>query len=108
MPINNKYNKNVGTPITILTATTTGAGDLYALTSNVRQSLAFQAILSVGTASVDIEVSLNGVDVCDTPAATIALSANSDGVTTSAAWGYWRANVTAIAGGGTLTVLASN
>jgi hypothetical protein len=61
------------------------------------------------TATVDIEVSNDGVNVIDTVAGTITLSgttSHSDGFTTQhSPWKYVRANVTAISGtGATVTV----
>lgn len=56
------------------------------------------------SATVDVEVSNDGINALDTPAGTITLSGtsiHSDGFTTSnAPWKYIRLNVTAIAGTG--------
>lgn len=64
----------------------------------------FQATVS-GTgavsATVTIEYSNDGTNVCSTVAGTIALSgttSNTDGFTSTAPWKYVRANVTAISG----------
>jgi len=72
----------------------------------------FQAtVVGTGTvsATINIEVSLDGTNWCSTVAGTITLSGTTsatDGFTTSASWKYVRANVTAISGtGATVTVL---
>ncbi len=81
--------------------TTTGAGDWKYKDSPYA---AFQAIVTgtgAVTATVDIEMSNDGVNVVDTAAGTITLSgttSHSDGFTTNSPWKYVRANVTAISG----------
>jgi hypothetical protein len=53
------------------------------------------------TATIKIEVSLDGVYWCVTPAGTITLSgtdSTSDGFATQSSWKYIRANITAITG----------
>lgn len=87
-------------------ATATGVGSwvkLYPKNSNYQVS--YQAVVTgTGTvsATVDIEVSLDGTNALDTPMDTITCSAatttSSDGFTSDAPWIYVRANVTAILG----------
>ncbi len=84
--------------------TTTGAGDWKYKDS---PHATFQAIITgtgAVTATVDIEVSNDGVNVVDTVAGSITLSGtttHSDGFTTQhSPWKYVRANVTAISGTG--------
>lgn len=81
---------------------TTGAGDWKYKDS---PHATFQATVTgtgVVTATVDIEVSNDGVNAVDTVAGTITLSGttvHSDGFTTQhSPWKYVRANVTAITG----------
>jgi hypothetical protein len=82
--------------------TVTGAGNwLYKDSPNA----SFQAtVVGTGavTATVDIEVSNDGVYVVDTVAGTITLSgttSHSDGfITQNSPWKYVRANVTAVSG----------
>lgn len=60
------------------------------------------------TASINIEVSNDGVNAVATPMGTISLSGTtsaSDGFTTAAPWKYVRANVTAISGTGATVVV---
>jgi hypothetical protein len=60
------------------------------------------------TATINIEVSLDGTNWCSTPAGTITLSgttSSSDGFTTASSWKYVRANVTAISGTGATVVV---
>lgn len=60
------------------------------------------------TATVVIEVSLDGTNWCSTPAGTITLSGtttSSDGFTTASSWKYVRANITAISGTGATVVV---
>lgn len=67
---------------------------------------AFQATVTgtgAVTATVEIEVSNDGVNIVDTVMGTITLSgttSHSDGFTSEAPWKYVRANVTAISGTG--------
>ena len=83
--------------------TTTGAGDWKY--KDIPYS-AFQATVTgtgAVTATVEIEVSNDGVNVVDTVMGTITLSgttSHSDGFTSEAPWKYVRANVTAISGTG--------
>lgn len=101
----------------IMTAkTNTGAGSFRAWNNlaNGSNQITFQATVS-GTgavsATVDIEVSNDGVNVVDTVAGTIALSgttSDSDGITVDAPWGFWRANVTAISGTGAAVTVTAN
>jgi hypothetical protein len=89
--------------------TTTVSSDAFQLNADVRDCIAFQATLTAGTASVDILASIDGVNFCATPVATISfLSGGTDGKTTGSGFYYYKAVVTAISGGGNLTVLASN
>lgn len=90
--------------------TITGAGSFVYKDS---PDATFQATVSgtgVVTATVTIEFSNDGTNVCSTVGGTITLSgttSDSDGFTTqSAPWKYVRANVTAISGtGATVQVL---
>lgn len=82
--------------------TTTGAGDWKYKDS---PHATFQATVTGSgavTATIDIEVSNDGVNAVDTAAGTITLSgtdSNSDGFTTQhSPWKYVRANVTSITG----------
>ena len=84
-------------------ATSTGAGNAHFKDSPYAS---FQATVSgtgAVTATVDIEVSNDGTNWCDTAAGTITLSGTTsatDGFTTTSPWKYVRANVTAISGTG--------
>lgn len=87
-------------------ATVTGAGAWYKCQYiNDKYETAFQAIVT-GTgavsAAIDIEVSLDGVNACDTAAMTLtcpsATTVSSEGSFNSIPWLYVRANVTAISG----------
>lgn len=81
--------------------TSTGAGSWMFKDSPYS---AFQATVTgtgAVTATVEIEVSNDGVNAVDTVMGTITLSgttSHSDGFTSEAPWKYVRANVTAISG----------
>ena len=81
----------------------TGAGKLLYKDS---PTATFQAVVTgTGTvsATVTIEYSNDGINVCSTVGGTITLSGtttSSDGFTSSSPWKYARANVTAVSGTG--------
>lgn len=80
---------------------TTGAGNLLYKDSPMTT---FQAVVTgtgAVTATVTIEYSNDGTNVCSTVGGTISLSGTTtaaDGFTSDAPWKYVRANVTAISG----------
>lgn len=90
--------------------TSTGAGEWQRFKANFMNANAtFQASAngSAGafSATIDIEVSNDGVNALDTPMGTITLSGtattvNSCGFASNASWLYVRGNVTAISGTG--------
>lgn len=88
----------LGTGVTV-----TGAGSLLYKDS---PTATFQAVVTgtgAVTATVTIEYSNDGVNVCSTVGGTITLSGTttaSDGFTSVSPWKYVRANVTVISGTG--------
>lgn len=94
--------------------TTTGAGEWIKSAPDIGREISFHAIVEgtgAVTATVDIEVSNDGINACNTAAGTITLSGttiDSDGLTTDAPWRFFRANVTAISGtSAAVTVIAN-
>lgn len=89
-------------------ATTTGAQSQIYKDSPYSTFQATVTGTGAVTATVNIEVSLDGTNWCATPAGTITLSGTttaSDGFTTASSWKYVRANVTAISGTGATVVV---
>jgi hypothetical protein len=97
----NVWVKSGATRDIMVDKTTTGAGNAHFKDSPYAS---FQATITGSgavSATVDIEVSNDGTNWCDTAAGTITLSGtttHTDGFTTTAPWKYVRANVTAISG----------
>ncbi len=99
----NVWVKSGSTRDIMVDKTTTGAGNTH---FNDSPYATFQATVTgtgAVTATVEIEVSNDGTNWCDTAAGTISLSGtttHTDGFTTTSPWKYVRANVTAISGTG--------
>jgi len=104
----------MATVILLNAVTTTSTGAWFKRAPDIGNAISFQA-LETGTGAiagtVTIEVSNDGVNACNTVAGTIPLSGTttfSDGLTTEAPWGFWRAKVTAISGtSAAITVVAN-
>lgn len=84
--------------------TTTATGAWFRRAPDIENAITFQATEAGSgavTGTVTIEVSNDGINACSTVAGTITLSGTntaSNGFTTDAPWGYWRAKITAISG----------
>jgi len=96
----------IDTNIMLDAATATGAGGSRELHNAGNANATFQAdgttSSGAGSATIDVEVSNNGVnwDTMGTITLTLATTTSSDGFASNASWKYVRGNVTAISGTG--------